>query len=85
MSIIFANNPVYHARTKHIEMHYQFIREKFITRKINLIHVSIEDQVVDIFIKALGINKLRKSQKMFSVLKVDLSLKVNVENSSSSN
>jgi hypothetical protein len=66
-------------------MHYQFIREKFITRKINLIHVSIEDQVVDIFIKALGINKLRKSQKMFSVLKVDLSLKVNVENSSSSN
>jgi hypothetical protein len=28
-SIILANNSVYHARTKHIEVHYHFIREKF--------------------------------------------------------
>ena len=28
-SILLANNPVYHARTKHIEVHYHFIREKF--------------------------------------------------------
>ncbi len=25
-SILLANNPVYHARTKHIEVHYHFIR-----------------------------------------------------------
>jgi len=28
-SILLANNPVYHARTKHIEVHYHFIRKKF--------------------------------------------------------
>ncbi len=42
-SILLANNPVYHARTKHIEVHYHFIREKVITKEIDLIHVSTED------------------------------------------
>jgi len=48
-SILLANNPVYHARTKHIETHYHFIREKLLVKEINLIHVSTENQVVDIF------------------------------------
>ena len=26
-SIMLTNNPVYHARTKHIEVHYHFVRE----------------------------------------------------------
>jgi hypothetical protein len=42
-SILLANNSVYHARTKHIEMHYHFIREKVIAKEIDLIHVSTED------------------------------------------
>jgi hypothetical protein len=80
-SILLANNPVYHARTKHIEVHYHFIREKVLAREINLIHVSTKDQVVDIFIKALGTDKLKRFRKMFGVLKVDLSLRGSVENS----
>jgi hypothetical protein len=82
-SILLANNPVYHARTKHIEVHYHFIKEKVLTKEIDLIHVSTEDQVADIFTKALGTNKLKKFRKMLGVLKVDLSLKGSVENSSS--
>jgi len=27
-SIELASNPVFHARTKHIEVHYHFVREK---------------------------------------------------------
>jgi len=53
-SILLANNPVYHARTKHIEVHYHFIREKILTREINLIHVNTKNQVANIFTKALG-------------------------------
>jgi hypothetical protein len=59
------------------------LEKKVIAREITLIHVSIENQVPDIFTKALGTNKLRKFRKMFGVLKVDLNLRGNVENSSS--
>jgi hypothetical protein len=82
-SILLVNNPVYHARRKHIEVHYHFIREKVLAKKIDLIHVSTEDQVADIFTKALGTNKLKKFRKMLGVLEVDLSLRGSVENSSS--
>jgi hypothetical protein len=82
-SILLANNPVYHARTKHIEVHYHFIREKVLVKEINLIHVSTEDQVANIFTKALGTNKLKRFRKMLGVLEVNLSLRGNVQNSSS--
>jgi len=35
-SILLANNPVNHAKTKHIKMHYHFIREKVLARKLTL-------------------------------------------------
>jgi hypothetical protein len=59
-SILLVNNPVYHARTKHIEVHYHFIKKKVLVKEIDLIHVSTKNQVADIFTKALGTNKLRK-------------------------
>jgi len=82
-SILFANNLVYHARTKHIEVHYHFIREKVLAKEIDLIHVNTENQVANIFTKALSIDKLRKFRKMLGVLEMDLSLRGSVENSSS--
>jgi hypothetical protein len=80
-SILLANNPIYHARTKHIKVHYHFIKEKILVKEIDLIHVSTK--VVNIFTKALSIDKLTKFRKMLSVLEVDLSLRGSVENSSS--
>ncbi len=82
-SILLANNPVYHARIKHIEVHYHFIKKKVLAKEIDLIYVSIEDQIADIFTKALGTDKLKKFRQMLGVLEVDLSLRGSVENSSS--
>ncbi len=42
-SILLANNPVYHARTKHIEVHYHFIGKKKLAKEIDLIHVNTKD------------------------------------------
>jgi hypothetical protein len=67
-NILLVNNSVYHARTKHIEVHYHFVKEKILVGKINLIHVSTEDHVANIFTKAFGIDKLRNFLKMLSVL-----------------
>jgi hypothetical protein len=82
-NILLANSMVYHAKTKHIEVHYHFIREKILAKKIDLIHVSTKDQIGDIFTKALGIDKLRRFRKMLGVLEVDLSLRGSFENLSS--
>ena len=83
-SIMLANNPVYHARTKHIEVHYHFVREKVLAGEIDLVYVSTEEQVADIFTKALGTEKLRRFRSFLGVLEMDLSLRGSVEISSSS-
>ncbi len=62
-TILIANNSIYHARTKHIEVHYHFIKEKVLAKEIDLIHVNTKDQVADIFTKALSTYKLKKFSK----------------------
>ena len=49
MSIIQpAKNPVFHARTKHIEVQYHFVREKVIDEEVDLLYVSTNQEVADI-------------------------------------
>lgn len=65
-AIALACNPVFHARTKHIELDYHFIREQVLNRQIVLYHMSSEAQLVDIFTKALSVSRfqLLKSKLM---------------------
>ena len=57
-SIYLARNPVFHARTKHVEVHYHFIRERVLAGDVDLKHISTNIQMADIFTKALGVDKL---------------------------
>ena len=62
-----ANDPIYHVRTKHIEVHYHYVREKVLLGLIDLVYVSTKDQVANIFTKAFGIEKLRKFRELLGV------------------
>jgi hypothetical protein len=52
-AIQIAANPVYHERTKHIEVDCHSIREAVDTCVISLPHVSTNLQIADVFTKAL--------------------------------
>jgi hypothetical protein len=52
-AIALASNQVYHARTKHIEVDYHFIREKVVNKDVITRYLSTLDQIVDIFTKGL--------------------------------
>ena len=51
---------VFHTHTKHIELMYHLIRERVQAGDINLQHINMNLQTVDIFTKALGADKLRQ-------------------------
>lgn len=57
-NIKIAENPIFHARTKHIEVHHHFIQEKRLSRGLDLSHVSTNENLADILTKPLGRNKI---------------------------
>ena len=52
-AIHLAENSVFHARTKHVKVHYHFIRDKVLKEEIEMQQIKTGDQVADVFTKGL--------------------------------
>ena len=73
MSIQLAKNPVFHARTKHIEVHYHFVCERVLSSEVELVYVPTYRQTADIFTKPLGLDKLRQFSGALGLRHLDVS------------
>ena len=58
-AITLSKNPVHHNRSKHIDTRYQFVRQCVEEKKLQIAFVRTEDQLADIFTKALGRQKFQ--------------------------
>jgi hypothetical protein len=71
-AIQLAKNPVFHSRTKHIGVHFNFTKDLVNNREIGIEYVPTEDMIADIFTKALDREKHTKFSSMMGLLPLSI-------------
>ncbi|MCO5564328.1 hypothetical protein L7F22_017988 [Adiantum nelumboides] len=67
-ALAVARNLILHARTKHIEMHYHYVREMLSVGEIGLAYVPTQDNLADLLTKTLSRKKLEAFRKALGLL-----------------
>lgn len=64
-AIKIAENPIFHNRTKHIDIRHHFIRQAVENRQVNLVYKPTEDMVADVLTKSLP--KVKHNKCLFDM------------------
>ena len=68
-AIAMTKNPIFHARTKHIELRHHFIRDFVSEGEIQLEFISTNDQPADVLIKVAKVDKMEWFKKHLKITK----------------
>jgi hypothetical protein len=62
-ALAIASSPIFHVRTKHIEVDFHFVRERVLRKDLAVKFVSTIDQLADIFTKSLPTSQFLDLQR----------------------
>ena len=66
-AIELSKNPVQHRWSKHIDMKYHFLRDYVKQKVVKLQYCNAEEQLADIFAKALPVDRFKRLRTMLGV------------------
>jgi hypothetical protein len=69
-AIQLCKNPVFHDRSKHIEVRYHFIRGCIEDGTVSVQYIGTEDQLANVLTKALGYVQFQQLHEKINVVKV---------------
>ncbi|GJV37993.1 hypothetical protein Tco_1410470 [Tanacetum coccineum] len=59
-TVCIVKNPVFHSKTKHIEIRHHFIRDSYEIKLIQVIKIHIDHNVADLLTKAFDVSRKAK-------------------------
>lgn len=75
-ALALAKNPVFHERSKHIDLRYHFIiRDCLEDGSISTSYISTSDQLADILTKSLGRVKFQELRAKIGMVQIKSSMK----------